>query len=89
VGEAAVALARRGRARLVEAEALNALGEAVLAAGDAPRAAGLHHAARALAVELDDAAEEARARRGLAAAGRGVGVGDADGQRDGEARATA
>lgn len=89
VGEAAVDLARRVRARLVEAEALNALGEAVLAAGDAPRAAGLHHAARALAVELDDAAEEARARRGLAAAGRGVGAGDADGQRDGEARATA
>ncbi len=95
-GGAAVDLARRVRARLVEAEALNALGEAVLAAGDTRPAADLHDAARALAVELDDAAEEARARRGLAAAGHGVGVGGGDGdgdgdgfgdgQRDGEAR---
>ncbi|WP_264029197.1 tetratricopeptide repeat protein [Cellulosimicrobium sp. SH8] len=88
-GDAAVDLARRVRARLVETEALNALGEAVLAAGDARRAADLHDEARTLAVELDDAAEEARARRGLAAAGHGVGTDDADGQHDGEARGRA
>lgn len=86
VGEAAVDLARRVRARLVETEALNALGEAVLAVGDAARAASLHHAAQVLAVELDDVAEEARARRGLAAARHGVGGGDSDGDGDGEAR---
>ncbi|ARU51186.1 hypothetical protein CBR64_06440 [Cellulosimicrobium cellulans] len=85
-GDAAVELARRVRARLVETEALNALGEAVLAAGDARRAADLHDEARTLAVELDDAAEEARARRGLAATGHGVGTDDGDGQHDGEAR---
>ncbi|WP_156532828.1 hypothetical protein [Cellulosimicrobium sp. I38E] len=59
------------------------------AAGDASRAADLHHAARALAVELDDAAEEARARRGLAAAGHGVGADDGDRQHDGGARGRA
>ncbi|PTU54357.1 hypothetical protein DBB34_19870 [Sphaerisporangium cinnabarinum] len=88
-GEAAVDLARRVRARLVETEALNALGEAVLAAGDASRAARLHHAAQVLAVEIDDVGEEARARRGLAAARHGVGGADhcdGDGVHDGEAR---
>lgn len=88
-GEAAVDLARRVRARLVETEALNALGEAVLAAGDASRAARLHHAAQVLAVEIDDGGEEARARRGLAAARHGVGGADhcdGDGVHDGEAR---
>jgi hypothetical protein len=60
-----------------QAEALNGLGEAFLAASQAGQASARHTAALALAIQCGDQHEQARAQRGLASAGQATGGGRA------------
>ena len=67
-GEQALALFRESGDRTGEAEALNGVGEILLATGQPDEARAEHAAALALASQIGDAYEQARAHRGLSAA---------------------
>ena len=70
MGHLEQSLALHGQARNSsgQAEALNGLGEALLAMSQAGEASARHAAALALAIQCGDRGEEARARSGLARA---------------------